>query len=159
MYASIPTSPHTKLLVICTVLCALQVSPGLADTPFMPGSGYELELYCTAANEQANNEDWHICVTYVDATASGFAMAGELTKAVMSGVTGKVESNEVAGVLKIDMLLNTRYCIPPKLNRSDVALAVIKWLDAHPDKLKEPYAAGIVLALSQTWPCLSPQAK
>ena len=47
-------------------------------------------------------------------------------------------------------------CIPPKLVRQQVDIAVLRWLVAHPELAGEDAPDGIADAVAELWPCAAP---
>ena len=47
-------------------------------------------------------------------------------------------------------------CIPPKLVRQQVDIAILRWLIAHPELAGEDAPDGIADAVAGLWPCATP---
>ena len=50
--------------------------------------------------------------------------------------------------------LATRFCLPPSTERLDLVKAFLQYVDEHGAVANEPFAAALLRALSQRYPCV-----
>ncbi|WP_448952998.1 Rap1a/Tai family immunity protein [Labrys neptuniae] len=118
---------RTALLALCCLVATSFLVSAQAD--YDGPTGKKLYQGCKALADRS----------------SGDAFDKGLCAGIITGVSEAVLYKNIPEQLKL--------CAPEGVTGSQMAHVVLKWLDAHPEKLNMPLSTLVWLALNEAWPC------